>query len=259
MPYKVKGKCIYKKNTGKKVGCTTGSVKKYLTALNINAHEAKAPMTITQKDTLKGIRKPMPPPSKAFKSKANYNRRVFKTFKEYIINTLQGQNVVDNQNDTAEAYVADGQDETIPSSQPLAVEVIKNKSELIVDIINDLEDLKINYNWSTPLNDDLIKAMANTLRDAGIEPTDFYASVGATSEKQEQYLIYGPSSWNGGKGALNDLKAILAGKEPQTVDEEESVPASNLPMGSTSAGDPLSESVEDGYNIAHFYLKDGKL
>jgi hypothetical protein len=35
MPYKVKGKCVYKKDTGKKVGCTKGPVKKYLTALNI--------------------------------------------------------------------------------------------------------------------------------------------------------------------------------------------------------------------------------
>ena len=259
MPYKVKGKCIYKKDSGKKVGCTTGPVKKYLAALNINAHEAKVPTTITQKDTLKGVRKLMPPPSRPFKSKTDYNRKVFKSFKEYIMNTLQGQNVVDNQNDTSEAYAADGQDETVPSSQPLADSNIKNKSELVVDIINDLEDLKINYNWSAPLNDDLIKAMANTLRDAGIEPTDFDASVGATPEQQEQYLIYGPSSWKGGRGALNDLKAILASGNIQKVDEEESVPASDLPMGSTSAGDALSESVEDGYNVAHFYLKDGKL
>jgi hypothetical protein len=219
----------------------------------------KVPTTITQKDTLKGVRKPMPPPSKPFKSKVGYNRKDFKSFKEYIMNTLQGQNVVDNQNDTSEAYAADGQDETIPSSQPLADSDIKNKSELVADVINDLEDLKSTHNWSTPLNDELIKAMANTLRDAGVEPTDFDASVGASPDQQEQYLIYGPSSWKGGRGALNDLKAILAGKKRQPVDEEESVPASDLPMGSTSAGDALNESVEDGYNVAHFYLKDGKL
>ena len=39
MPYKVKGKCVYKKDTGKKVGCTKGSVKKYLAALHANANE----------------------------------------------------------------------------------------------------------------------------------------------------------------------------------------------------------------------------
>ena len=37
MPYVVRGKCVYKKdkdgNPGKKVGCTKGSVKKYLAAL----------------------------------------------------------------------------------------------------------------------------------------------------------------------------------------------------------------------------------
>jgi len=37
MPYKVKGKCVYKKDTNKKVGCTKGSVKKYLSALHANA------------------------------------------------------------------------------------------------------------------------------------------------------------------------------------------------------------------------------
>ena len=39
MPYKVKGKCIYKKDTNEKVGCTKGSVKKYLAALHANVNE----------------------------------------------------------------------------------------------------------------------------------------------------------------------------------------------------------------------------
>jgi hypothetical protein len=41
MPYKIKGNCIYKKDTGKKVGCTKGSVKKYLAALHANVPDAK--------------------------------------------------------------------------------------------------------------------------------------------------------------------------------------------------------------------------
>ena len=36
MPYKIKGNCIYKKDTGKKVGCTKGSIKRYLAALHAN-------------------------------------------------------------------------------------------------------------------------------------------------------------------------------------------------------------------------------
>ena len=36
MPYKSKRKCVYKKDTGKKVGCTKGDVKDYLAALAIN-------------------------------------------------------------------------------------------------------------------------------------------------------------------------------------------------------------------------------
>ena len=40
MPYKVKGKCVYKKDGGAKVGCTKGSVDKYLAALHANANES---------------------------------------------------------------------------------------------------------------------------------------------------------------------------------------------------------------------------
>lgn len=40
MPYMSKGKCVYKKNTGKKVGCTKGSVKNYMAALHANVEES---------------------------------------------------------------------------------------------------------------------------------------------------------------------------------------------------------------------------
>lgn len=39
MPYSVKNNCVYKKDGGAKVGCTNGSVKKYLAALHANANE----------------------------------------------------------------------------------------------------------------------------------------------------------------------------------------------------------------------------
>jgi len=41
MPYKRVGKCVYLKDTGKKVGCskTIEKAKKYLTTLNIKASE----------------------------------------------------------------------------------------------------------------------------------------------------------------------------------------------------------------------------
>jgi hypothetical protein len=47
MPYESKGKCVYKK-TGKKVGCTKGSVKKYLAALHANVKESKFDQVILQ-------------------------------------------------------------------------------------------------------------------------------------------------------------------------------------------------------------------
>jgi len=44
MPYKISGKCIYKKkpdgSLGKKVGCTKGDVDKYMAALQANVKES---------------------------------------------------------------------------------------------------------------------------------------------------------------------------------------------------------------------------
>ena len=40
MPYKVKGNCVYKKDDGTKVGCTKGSMDKYLAALHANTDES---------------------------------------------------------------------------------------------------------------------------------------------------------------------------------------------------------------------------
>ena len=48
MPYEVRGKCVYKKDTGKKVGCTKGSVKKYLAALHMHANESIDHETLKQ-------------------------------------------------------------------------------------------------------------------------------------------------------------------------------------------------------------------
>jgi hypothetical protein len=45
MPYRVNGKCVYKKDGGAKVGCTKGSVNKYLAALHANANESVEPIT----------------------------------------------------------------------------------------------------------------------------------------------------------------------------------------------------------------------
>ena len=62
MPYEVRGKCVYKKDGGAKVGCTKGSVKDYLAALHANANESvEIPTTqvcdmfnITESNKLKG-------------------------------------------------------------------------------------------------------------------------------------------------------------------------------------------------------------
>jgi hypothetical protein len=52
MPYKVKGQCVYKKDSGAKVGCTKGDVDKYLAALHANVDESTEIMNESNK--LKG-------------------------------------------------------------------------------------------------------------------------------------------------------------------------------------------------------------
>jgi len=49
MPYKAKGKCVYKADTSKKVGCTKGPVSKYLAALHANVPDAKNEAVNTSK------------------------------------------------------------------------------------------------------------------------------------------------------------------------------------------------------------------
>jgi len=224
MPYFIRGKCIYKKDTGKKVGCTKGSVKKYLTALRINADESEEPESKL----------------KTFK----------KFYKENIPTMSPGLNTPCTDYNTGVNEGEYAQD----SGDQMDLNDANDPKEIIKNIIADLEDLKTK-DWSKPLDNDLIKAMAQSLRDAGVEPTDFDAAVDASPEKQEQYLIYGPSSWKGGNGALNDLKAILAGNEPEPIDEEEANPASSLPYGSTSAGaaDPTTVT-ESFYQIDEFWI-----
>jgi len=54
MPYKIKGNCIYKKDTGKKVGCTKGSIKRYLAALHANVtNEQKIQIKSKLKEVLR--------------------------------------------------------------------------------------------------------------------------------------------------------------------------------------------------------------
>lgn len=64
MPYTTRGKCVYKKkrngSRGKKVGCTKGSVKKYLRALYANVDEKltkeEQEMKLTQEELMRIIK-----------------------------------------------------------------------------------------------------------------------------------------------------------------------------------------------------------
>lgn len=54
MPYEIRGNCVYRRDTGKKVGCTKGFVKKYLAALQINA-ESNDPEIIELKEIIEKL------------------------------------------------------------------------------------------------------------------------------------------------------------------------------------------------------------
>lgn len=54
MPYIKKKKCIYKKDTGKKVGCTKGSIDKYMKALHANVKEGVGFKTYFIETTVSG-------------------------------------------------------------------------------------------------------------------------------------------------------------------------------------------------------------
>ena len=257
MPYthrKVKGKqCVYKKSTGKKVGCTTGPLQKYLAALAINANESKTfkKKTISQQDVLAGVRKPMPPPSKSFKDKKKYDRKGGKSFDTMYEQAMSSLGVIGRNTGTpgqlggptdpsftAEGEYAQGQDDAgIP-----AVQVDEaDKEQIVHDIIGDIEDLNSSHNWNTPVNKDLISAMADSLREVGIEPTDLdYAATTNDPGRQENYLMH----------ALKDLRAMT-----QNVAEDESNPADPLPMGTTTVGTAASP----GDNIGESTYKIGEV
>jgi len=57
MPYKIKGKCIYDKDTGKRIGCTKGSVQRYLKVLQINVKEQNCCKEMKLSKILKEIKK----------------------------------------------------------------------------------------------------------------------------------------------------------------------------------------------------------
>jgi hypothetical protein len=54
VPYETKGKCVYKKDSGEKVGCTDGPIEDYLAALHANVKKENKRVNIT-KEHLKRI------------------------------------------------------------------------------------------------------------------------------------------------------------------------------------------------------------
>ena len=205
MPYTARGKCVYKKDTGKKVGCTTGSVKKYLAALHANVHDEK---------------------------------RKVGSFKEFYTKVTAANG---SQKDTDYAVTAEGEyasnsgDNTTQGSTsvdnigfsnngPTFTVEKKQRNAVIDDCIKFLE--KLNKEGipadSAKLEKMLeqLQKMANKLFSVGIEPTDIVATI-KNPRMAKQYLITGPSApGGGGKGALQDLKDIKSG----LLTDDESVP-----------------------------------
>ena len=211
MPYKVKGKCVYKKATGKKVGCTKGSVKKYLAALHINAKES------------------------------------VKTFKEYYYESY-GLKVTDDTTATAEGVYAQGQDEVpqpggydtngiMTVDQPLTNEASKKQRDNVIDKIVRYLNQFVDKDCPVEGPDsgkfiDTLKKIAKALEEVGIEPVDVYATI-QNPKMAQQYLIRGPSApGGGGKGALKDLQDIKAG----LLSDDESNPGGPTDNAAVSQG-----------------------
>ena len=102
MPYKTKKKCVYKADTGKKVGCTKGPVSKYLAALYANVPDAKTEnnlSTIKERNIMKKPATNMSDPSQLEKLVKLLAKKV-EDFQNYVgldaphdagIDTLQSE------------------------------------------------------------------------------------------------------------------------------------------------------------------------
>lgn len=85
------------------------------------------------------------------------------------------------------------------------------KREVIKDVIEELEKIKLHHNFSNPVSKDFLQWLSEQLLQVGIEPEDILASIGESPDKQEYYLIYRSAPGCGmGKGALGDLKTLLS-------------------------------------------------
>lgn len=82
MPYKAKGKCVYKADTGKKVGCTKGPVSKYLAALHANVPDAKHE-NLNKEDSMNEATKPVISPE-ALKKIVQYLAKEAEEFQNYV-------------------------------------------------------------------------------------------------------------------------------------------------------------------------------
>jgi len=231
MPWKVRGKCIYKKDTGAKVGCTKGSVKKYLAALHINAHEDA--------------------PRKKMKS--------FKDFWEDATNptgltvSADPASIQDPAGDmTAEdagtvAYGAgdegygEYENQDGPDS-PLKYEgKKKSKNKVLNKVIKYLSkfmDHPMPAEGEEDFEDFLkdLNKIAKDLQSVEVEPIDVLAAI-KEPHMAMQYLIRGPSAkGNSGKGALEDLKDL---KDFQILEDED------VPGDDPSVNASVSQGLED--------------
>ena len=125
MPYKVKGKCVYKKDSGKKVGCTKGSVKDYLAALHMHADES---LDVTEDDLKGTIRSVIDDHAKEYVWGVKGPQRVANKYsiKTLIKNILLEQGMYDP-NNPAHRQALDCE------MAPIGNQLDKNTLELVVE------------------------------------------------------------------------------------------------------------------------------
>jgi hypothetical protein len=205
MPYKAKGKCVYKADTGKKVGCTKGSVKKYLAALHANVPDAKneeieEPMKIKLSEIAKKI------------LENHGQNKIMLNGKEVDASSLVVDNVdVNDYPDFSDAYISAG---NYVDGTPLTDEEIAQLEDENYGLANDLAHGNLSeggYDW----RDD--PAMSRAWEKSDVSQDEFERHKGFAKQRPVRMSFKGITFFNvpSGKDTLAyevGLRKLQSGK-----------------------------------------------
>jgi len=130
MPYIAKGQCVYKKNGGAKVGCTKGSVKRYLAALHANIDESD---DSTKEEEIKEVIKETSVISESYK----------KRLQELAGIPVTTEVVLTEVTDAERNLAFAGSNKRVPYNKDLMIQAIKEGREIGILFQSDNEKYKM--------------------------------------------------------------------------------------------------------------------